>query len=122
MPDPDRNNPRLIRYSIKSMRDECLALWNFLYHHWLLVLIMLLIIGWALNAFNPLPPSRISLGSGQQNSTLEVIATQIVNDIAAHGVEIDLVGSPGALGNLQLLEDRRVDVALAQGGAHGDRL
>ena len=117
MPDPRRNNPRLIRYSIRSLRDECIALWNFLYHHWLLVLIVLLVIGWALNAFNPLPPSRISLGSGQENSTLEVIATQIANDMAAHGVEVDLVGSRGALGNLQLLEERRVDVALAQGGA-----
>lgn len=117
MPDHQRNNPKLFEHLIESIRDECLALWNFFYHHWLLVVIVLVGIGWALNAFNPLPPSRITIASGQDNSTLEVIATRIANAMADHDVEIDLLGSRGALGNLQLLEKRRVDIALAQGGA-----
>lgn len=117
MPDLHRNNPKLISYTLDSIRDEFHALWNFLFHHWFLALTVVLVIGWALNAFNPLPPSRISLASGQENSTLEVIATRVANEMATHGVEVDLVGSRGALGNLQLLEERRVSVALAQGGA-----
>jgi len=117
MPDPKRNNPRLIPHIADSIRDELLALLNFLHHQWFIVLGGVLVVAWALVTFNPMPPTQITLASGQENSTLEVIASQLAAEMMNHGVTTTLTGSRGALENLQLLEQGAVAVALAQGGA-----
>jgi TRAP-type uncharacterized transport system substrate-binding protein len=121
MPDPKHNNPRLIPHLIDCVRDELLALVNFLYHQWFIVVAVVALVAWGLVTFNPMPPSRITLASGQENSTLEVVATRLAGQMTGHGVTTTLVGSRGALGNLQLLEEGAVEVALSQGGAPVDR-
>lgn len=117
MLDPKTNNPRPFRYLLLSMVDELQAIGNFLYHQWFLVIVLIGLLVWAIVQFNPLPPQHVRLASGQSHSTLEVIAGRYQLALAREGIEVSLLGSRGALGNLQRLIDGEVDIALSQGGA-----
>jgi len=110
-------NPKVEKYFFLSAKDEFFALLNFLRHQWYLIALLLSLLGAVAYVASPLPPSKISIASGQENSTLEVIARQYQQQLGREGIAAELVKSKGAIENLELLKQGKVDVAISQGGA-----
>ena len=108
--------PKIEKYFLISMRDEISALLHFLKHQWYIVAVVVSLGVFAVSVYNPLPPSRIRIASGQVNSTFEVIAKRYQTILAKGGVEVELVTTRGAIENLRALRDGSVDIALSQGG------
>ena len=111
-----RRGPRIGRYLLLSLRDELLALGMFCRHQWYALLAALLAILVAAYFISPLPPSKIRIASGQENSTLESMAKRYGEYFAQHGVSVEFFSTRGAAGNLEALREGRVDVAFSQGG------
>jgi TRAP-type uncharacterized transport system substrate-binding protein len=109
--------PKIEKYILISMRDEIFALLHFLKYQWYIVAAIVALVAFAVSAYNPVPPSKIRIASGQVNSTLEVIAKRYQTVFAEGGVEVELVTTRGAVENLEALRDGRADIALSQGGA-----
>lgn len=109
--------PKIEKYFLISTRDEISAILHFLKHQWYIVAVIAAIVTFFVSAYNPLPPSKIRIASGQANSTLEVIAKRYQSMFAESGVGVELVTTRGAIENLEALRDGRVDIALSQGGA-----
>lgn len=109
--------PKIEKYFLISTRDEISALFHFLKHQWYIVAVIVSLVVFALSVYNPLPPSKIRIASGQVNSTFEVIAKRYQTLFAKGGVEVEFVTTRGAIENLKALRDGNVDIALSQGGA-----
>jgi TRAP-type uncharacterized transport system substrate-binding protein len=111
-----KSNPRILRYFFLSARDECLAALNFIKYQWYLFVLLSGVIGGLLYWENPIPPKTIRIAVGQQNSTLEVTAKRYEKLLAKDGLRLEMIRTRGAIENLQLLKQGKVDVALSQGG------
>jgi TRAP-type uncharacterized transport system substrate-binding protein len=109
--------PKIEKYFLISLRDEVFAILHFLRHQWYIVAALLALLIFVVVSYNPLPPTKIRIASGQVNSTFEVIAKRYQSAFAEGGVEVELVTTRGAIENLEALRDGKVDIALSQGGA-----
>lgn len=114
------SNPRILRYFLLSVRDECLAAVNFIKYQWYLFVLLSFVVGGLIYWNNPIPPKTIRIAVGQQNSTLEVTAKRYEKLLAKDGLRLEMIRTKGAIENLQLLKQGKVDVALSQGGARLD--
>jgi TRAP-type uncharacterized transport system substrate-binding protein len=112
-----REQPKIEKYALLSVRDELLALWLLVRHRWYLLALALVVLVGLIKAYDPLGPRTIRMASGQANSTLETLAGRYAEILARHGVRVEKVPSKGAIDSLAMLESGQVDVALSQGGA-----
>jgi TRAP-type uncharacterized transport system substrate-binding protein len=96
--------------------EEALAFWSFIASHWLYVLPGLLLAVFLIYIIRPLPPKTLTIATGQEHSTADVVGHQYREFFQKHGVHLQLVPSKGAEENLSLLLEGKVDAAFAQGG------
>ncbi len=96
--------------------EEALAFWSFIASHWLYVLPGLLLVVFLVYIVRPLPPKTLTIATGQEHSTADVVGHQYREFFQKHGVHLQLVPSKGAEENLSLLLEGKVDAAFAQGG------
>jgi hypothetical protein len=106
----------LIRHMMEATNDELSALASFARYQWFIIAVILMVLLAPLYFFDPLPPKRIVIASGQVNSTLEKAAKRYKSYLHKSGVEVELLRTRGAIESLELLSKRKVDVALTQGG------
>jgi ABC-type amino acid transport substrate-binding protein len=68
---------------------------------------------------HPLPPRRIVLATGPEDSALHALGARYAERIAAHGIAVDVRSTGGAADNAALLADRseQVDAAFLVAGA-----
>ena len=66
--------PKLEKYIWISLRDELAAIAHFLRHQWYVIALILAALTFIISLYNPLPPTKVRIASGQANSTLEIIA------------------------------------------------
>lgn len=111
-----KRSPKVGKYFLLSVRDELLALLMFCRYQWYVVVGVLLAVAIAAYVISPLPPSKIRIASGQDNSTLEAIAKQYGEYFSGHGLAVEYFTTRGAADNLKALREGTVDVALSQGG------
>lgn len=96
--------------------DEVRAIRIMLRHDWQWVLLSIAGFFAILFFLKPLPPDTVVLASGQANSSIEVWAKRYQEYFKDAGVDLKLVPTSGAKENISLLEQKKVDVALSQGG------
>lgn len=97
-------------------KDELRAIRIMLLNQWQWLLLSLVGLLALLYFFSPLPPSKITIASGQPNSSLEIWAKRYQKYFSDNGVQLELATTNGAAQNIELLESKKVHVALSQGG------
>jgi TRAP-type uncharacterized transport system substrate-binding protein len=117
MPNNRNVNPKIERHFFLGLRDELFALANFSRHQWYFVFVVALAALLLIYYQNPLPPKTIRVAVGQENSTLEVTAKMYLPFFRETHTKVEFVRTRGAIENLDLLKQGKVDVALSQGGA-----
>ena len=108
--------PNQIKHYRDIARDELTALRVAVIKDWKWIAFSLVAFIVSLYFINPLPPSKVTLASGQPNSSLHIVGTRLQKYFEEAGVELALIQSNGAVQSLQLLENNKVDAALSQGG------
>lgn len=85
---------------------------------WVVALLILGALGAALTFWQPGPPRKLVMSTGQPNGGYAAFGAQYKAALAKNGIELELRVSDGAVDNLQRLVDPKsgVDVALFQGG------
>ena len=96
--------------------EELMAFWSFITSNWIFVLPSLLLMVLLIYVVRPLPPKTLTIGTGQLNSTPDVVGRKYQEFFKRHGVDLKLVPTKGAVENLQLLKEGKVDAAFSQGG------
>lgn len=102
--------PHLIRHTLLSMRDLWAAAGPFV----ALALLLLALAYWWLD---PMPPRRITLATGPQQSAYAEFGQRYAKELARHGIQVTLRGTQGSAENLRLLEEGEVDIGFVQGGS-----
>ena len=117
MTDGKKANPKVEKYFLFTVKDELFALANFMRHQWYVVAGVVVLLVLVANLYNPLPHGKITIASGQPNSTIEVIAKKYQRYFEKNGITVELMETRGAIENLASLVAGKADVALSQGGA-----
>lgn len=108
--------PNVEGYFVQSAKDEMHALSLFFRYQWYVAILVIIGIFLILQYLKPLPPSEIRIARGQPNSSLEVEALNFQKALEKEGVKVELVPSKGTIDSLELLRQKKVDVALTQSG------
>ena len=107
--------PRLIRPLLLSIRDLFASAGPF-------VSIAIALLVMAYYALDPMPPKRLRLATGPEQSAYETIGAQYRERLARFGVTVELVPTAGSLDNFQRLAAPggaagEVDFGFVQGGS-----
>lgn len=81
---------------------------------------VLVIVGLCLLAYllvDPTPPRKVTLATGQENSAYEEFGKKYAAALKKQGIEVTLVRSLGSQENLQILGERKADIAFVQSGS-----
>ena len=113
-------DPRVRHHLSHAVHEELQALLSFLRFQWGIVVLILAGIAALLYFTNPFPPSRITLATGQVNTTFDVLGKKYVDYFQKHGVTLELRTTTGAYENIKLLTDDKVDVIFSLGGLKFD--
>ena len=116
-PDVD---PLIIQHIGNAIRDEWAAFLSLLRFHWQLVLLFLAGATTLFYLVQPIPPHHVRMAAGQPGSSLEWLGKQYAENFARYGVKLELVPTAGALENVELLKQGKVDVAFSIGGMVGN--
>lgn len=83
-----------------------------------LALVALLALAVAYWALDPTPPRRVVLATGPEHSAYARFGERYAQELARHGIRVELRATAGALQNRRLLRDPKehVDLAFVQGG------
>ena len=111
-----RDDPQVRKHLGNAIRDECLALLSFMRFQWGLVLLLVAAVAAVAYLANPFPPRRVTLGTGQPNTTFDVLGQRYVEYFRKHGVALELRGTTGTLENLALLRQGKIDAAFSLSG------
>ncbi len=65
---------------------------------------------------SPAPPRNISISAGNIHGTYYSFAQKYQQELAVHGIDLNILKSKGSRENIQRLLDKEVEVALVQGG------
>ena len=65
---------------------------------------------------SPAPPRNISISAGNIHGTYYSFAQKYQQELAVHGIDLNVLKSKGSRENIQRLLDKEVEVALVQGG------
>lgn len=92
-------------------------------HRWMLIRLPLGLLAMVLASVSwlwiyPMPPTRLTLSTGQVDGAYQQHALRYAEVFARHGIELTILESPGSAENLQRLQSRpaQADLALVQGG------
>ena len=85
-----------------------------------IALILLVIIVWGARHFAPPPPDSIRIAAGNADGAYFALAQQYRDDLARHGIDVEVIETAGTLENYQRLLAGDVDAALLQGGLADD--
>lgn len=114
--EPGPKVPSITRYMLRDWQDETLAIGQVFRLEWqpllLVVLVLLAVVAW----FEPLPKQTLRMAKGQRGSGLEAVAERYREELARHGVTLELVPSGGAIDNLHMVSEGKVDIGLSQSG------
>jgi hypothetical protein len=70
---------------------------------------------------DPMPPKRLTLATGPEQSAYAELGKRYAKALAASGIEVELLSSEGSSANLDLLRSGRADAGFVQGGTgHGN--
>lgn len=111
---------RVGHHFLHAAHQELDALLSFVRYHWGFVLLFIAGLLALLFIINPFPPSRVTLATGQVNTTFDVLGKKYVEYFRQHGVTLDLRTTTGAYENIELLKDDKVDVIFSLGGLKFD--
>ena len=65
---------------------------------------------------NPAPPRTLVIATGQQDGAYYLFAEHYRQQLAADGIELEILTTAGSIDNLELLKNKAVDLAFVQGG------
>ena len=65
-----------------------------------------------------MPPRKITLATGPEQSAYEEFGKRYAQALATHGIQVTLRPSQGSAENLRLLQDGEVDIGFVQGGSN----
>jgi TRAP transporter TAXI family solute receptor len=104
--------PRVIRDTLISVRDLAVAALPF-------VLLALVLLVAAYFLLKPMPPRRVVLATGPEQSAYAEFGRRYAAELKRYGVEVVLLPTRGSLDNLHALRDpkRGVDLGFVQGGS-----
>ncbi len=102
---------QVIRHTLLSVRD----LWATAGPFVALALILLTLAYWWLD---PMPPRKITLATGPEQSAYAEFGKRYAQQLARHGIQVTLRSTQGSAENLRLLEDGAVDIGFVQGGSN----
>ncbi|MCX8005276.1 MAG: C4-dicarboxylate ABC transporter substrate-binding protein, partial [Burkholderiaceae bacterium] len=104
--------PRLIRHTLVSARDLLASAGP-------PIVLGLLLLWGAYLWLQPMPPRRVVLATGPQNSAYAEFGKRYAEALRRHGITVELRDTQGAAENLRLLREPAsgVDLAFVQGGA-----
>lgn len=108
--------PNVEGYIFQSVRDEVHALALFFRYQWYIAIVIAIGIFLLVQHLKPLPPDAVRITRGVANSSLEVEALNFQKFLEVEGVKVELIPSKGTLDSLELLRQKKVDVALTQSG------
>lgn len=108
--------PSVARNYRVILEEELLAIVSFIKHNWVYSSLILLLLVSLIYIIRPIPPQKVRLATGQDNSTFQVIGERYRELFKREDIELELVPSAGAIQNHQLLLDGKVDAAFSQGG------
>ena len=113
---PRSDVPSITRYVLRDWQDEALAIVTVLRLEWRLLLLLLIALLAAVAWYDPLPKTRLRMAKGQPGSGLEAMAVRYRDELARHGVTLELVPSGGAIDNLRMVSGGQADIGLSQSG------
>ena len=65
---------------------------------------------------NPAPPHTLVIATGQMDGAYYLFAQRYQQRLAQDGIELELRTTAGSIENLELLREKKVDLAFVQGG------
>lgn len=101
--------PKVIRHTLLSLRDLLATAGPFI----ALALMLLALAYWWLD---PMPPRKITLATGPDQSAYAEFGRRYARELSRHGIQVELRSSQGSAENLRLLQDGQVDMGFVQGG------
>ncbi|MGE5131106.1 MAG: TAXI family TRAP transporter solute-binding subunit [Sphingomonadaceae bacterium] len=104
--------PRIIRDTLISVRDLAVAALPF-------VLLTLVLLVAAYFLLKPMPPRRVVLATGPEQSAYAEFGKRYAAELKRYGIQVVLLPTRGSLDNLRALRDpkRDVDLGFVQGGS-----
>ena len=103
--------PKVIRYTLLSLRDLLTSAAPFV----LLTIALLALAYWWLD---PEPPRRVTLATGPAQSAYAEFGKRYAKELAAYGIEVQLLPSEGSSQNLAWLAAGKADLGFVQGGSN----
>jgi TRAP transporter TAXI family solute receptor len=104
--------PRIVRDTLISVRDLAVAALPF-------VLLTLVLLVAAYFLLKPMPPRRVVLATGPEQSAYAEFGKRYAAELKRYGIQVVLMPTRGSLDNLRALRDpkRDVDLGFVQGGS-----
>ena len=85
-----------------------------------IALIVLVFVVIALRFISPPPPKTVTFAAGGADGQYYALAEQYRDQLAEHGIKVEILETAGTVENYQLLLDGKADIALLQGGLAGE--
>jgi TRAP transporter TAXI family solute receptor len=87
---------------------------------WIVVIVLTVAtIGVGMLFMSSPPPKKIRMATGQPKGGYDTYGKKYQERLNPMGLEVELVNTKGAIENIQLLAQKKVDVAFVQGGTYG---
>ena len=104
--------PKILRFTVFSLRDLIVTAGP-------ATVIIVVVCFLAYRLVDPLPPPRVTISTGQENSAYEGFAKKYADLLKNQGINVTLKRSPGSHENLQRLKDPQsdIDIAFVQSGS-----
>jgi len=100
-----------------TSRDRLLPLREWLWSAAPVLLLALALLWGAYLWLNPVPPQRVTLATGPEQSAYAAFGERYARALAAEGITVTLLPSEGSRDNLRLLREGKADFAFVQGGS-----
>lgn len=109
-------SPQIFKHLVHAAHEELAAFMSLFRFYWPLVIVFLLGLGTLLYVARPMPPKQLRIATGQPNSSLDLLGRAYAESFKKHGVTLELVKTAGALENVELIKQGKVDAAFSLGG------
>lgn len=100
-----------------TSRNRLLPLREWLWSAAPVLLLALALLWGAYLWLNPVPPQRVTLATGPEQSAYAAFGERYARALAAEGITVTLLPSEGSRDNLRLLREGKADFAFVQGGS-----
>ena len=113
---PPLKKPNFEYQFYANIKEELFALKSFLRFHWFMALMFVLGVLAFIYIVRPVPPSVVTIATGQPGSTYDSVGQMYQAYFRHHNIELQLVPTNGSVDNNQLISDQKVDAAFSQSG------